>query len=281
MDTAPVVVGVDGSKHSRRAAVWASAEAVDADRPLHLVYVIGPDVQDSSSAWHDARQALDEARIAVEESGQPIELGSEIVRGDPASVLVDVSRSAHLICLGAKGMHESESTRRGEVAAMIAESAFCPVAIIRRHHLHSKAAGNKWVVAVLDPSPVSHGVLRAALEEGRLRDAPILALTAWPLQDSGVPGTDDNRDLRAELDRYLRRTADDPADVRVCSVPLPTNVTELLAHTGELDQLVIVGKDDAGLITDLVGPDARKLLKKTNCSVMVFRERRDVSLAAS
>ncbi|MFB7265876.1 universal stress protein, partial [Streptomyces nojiriensis] len=37
-DSGSVVVGVDGSDSARTAAMWAAAEAVRRDRPLHIVY---------------------------------------------------------------------------------------------------------------------------------------------------------------------------------------------------------------------------------------------------
>ncbi|WP_328964942.1 universal stress protein [Streptomyces virginiae] len=37
-DVSSVIVGVDGSDSARTAAMWAAAEAVRRDRPLHIVY---------------------------------------------------------------------------------------------------------------------------------------------------------------------------------------------------------------------------------------------------
>ncbi|KJK45524.1 hypothetical protein UK14_25850 [Streptomyces sp. NRRL F-4428] len=37
-DTSPVAVGVDGSDAAREAALWAGAEAVRRERPLHVVH---------------------------------------------------------------------------------------------------------------------------------------------------------------------------------------------------------------------------------------------------
>ncbi|MET0474524.1 MAG: universal stress protein [Mycobacterium sp.] len=268
----PIVVGVDGSKHAIRAAVWASTEAVDRDAPLQLVYVIDAAVEDLDAALDDARLALDEAWTTVEETLVPVELGSDILRGDAASALIEASRDAQLVCLGARGRHDGAPGHRGATAATIAESAFCPVAIIRRRHAHQQLPGDRWIVAILDEAPVSHGVLQTALDEGRRRDAPVLALTSWPARVPQDRGTDEDRELREKLDRYLQDTDDDEADVRVCVLPLPPNVTDTLAKTADLDQLVIVGQDNPDLIAALVGAEARDLLKRTNCSVMVFRE---------
>jgi nucleotide-binding universal stress UspA family protein len=268
----PVVVGVDGSKHAVRAALWASAEAVDRDAPLQLVYVIDTAADNLDAALDDARLALDEAWTAVEETLVPVELGSEILRGDAAVALIEASRGAQLVCVGARGRHDGASGHRGANAAIIAESAFCPVAIIRRRHGRRQRPGDRWIVAILDESPVSHGVLQTAVNEARCRDAPVLALTSWPSRLSQWRGTDGDRELRQKLDRYLQDSEDDDADVRICALPIPSDVSDLLAKTADVDQLVIVGQDNPDLIAALVGSEARTLLRKTNCSVMVYRE---------
>jgi len=269
--TPPVVVGIDGSKQALRAASWAVDEAVGREAPLHLVYVVDSRTDDSAVDRTGARLALDQAERSVEAAGQHVELESEILCGDPAAMLIEASRNAQLVCVGAKGKHDSEPARRGITSSVVAESAFCPVAIIRRRHTHRQFPNDRWVVAVLDESPISHGVLQAALDEAEWRGAPLLALTSLPSRSGGLRTTDD--DLRAKLDRYLQDTDGDGADVRVYALPTPANMADLLAETAGIDQLVVVGMNNPSLVAELVGPQGRSLLRKTNCSVLVFRER--------
>ena len=54
----PIVVGIDGSKHAIRAAVWAVDEAVSRDAQLLLVCVIDPDSRDLDREYAFARNAL-------------------------------------------------------------------------------------------------------------------------------------------------------------------------------------------------------------------------------
>lgn len=276
--TRPVVVGIDGSKHAVRTAIWASAEAAGRNAALRLVYVIACDVDDMQAEFDDARMALYEARSAIEATGQSVKTTSEILRGDPATRMIEASRTAQLVCVGAKGMRDSAPGHRGATGATIAESAFCPVVMVRRRSARRQLPSDRWVVAVLDESPVSTGVLRAALDEALHRDASVLALISWPARDYGSVHSGD--DLRAEVDRYLEGVDCDP-QVGICAASVPENLTELLAQTADLDQLVIVGKNNPDLITELVGPQARSRLRKTNCSVMIFREEQELALAAS
>jgi nucleotide-binding universal stress UspA family protein len=266
-----VIVGVDGSKSALRAVQWAVAEALDRHAFLRLVHVINCADSEFELALGDAREVVEDAKAVVEETGQPIEVQTDILQGDPAATLVETSRCAELMCVGAKGMHDSAPAHRGATGAMVAESAHCPVILVRRRVTGSHIAdAGRWVVAVLDESPASRGLLDTALAEGRRRGATVLALTPWPARKTGgVQRVYDPLGLRGRVDHCVEDNG--TQGVRVRALSLPSDLTELLAQTPVLDQLVIAGMSDPDLTTELVGPRARKLLRKTNCSVMVFR----------
>lgn len=269
----PAVVAVDGSRHSVHAAVWAAEEAIDRDTWLRMVYV--EPGADAESA--DARAAFDSALDAIEAAGRKIRTERQIRQGEPASAVIEESRAAQLVCVGAKGI-EGSPGGRGAIAAQIAESAFCPVIIVRRRgRRHSP--GDRWVIAVLDESPVAPAVWRAALTEARRRDAAALALTSWPSQSYGHHHCGDG--LRAQLDHDLQACRDDDAHTRVWATSIPAHLAGALAQTADLDQLIVVGKSNPELIAELVGPQGRSLLRKTNCSVMVVRDDQCEALAAS
>ena len=97
-----VVVGVDGSKAATDAARWAVDEAVSRDMPLRLVYVIEPS-HFPGAATHEgrlaaARSALYDAQRAVEATGKPVKVETEILTGKPLTKLMEESRSAAMIC---------------------------------------------------------------------------------------------------------------------------------------------------------------------------------------
>lgn len=281
----PVIVGIDGSKAALRAALWACEEAVSRGALLRLVYAIDCADGDLDRAQDDARQALGHAAATVEAASKAVVVESETLRGNAVGALVRTSRDAQLMCLAAKGMHDSAPAHRGATAAIVAESAFCPVVIVRRRHHGRRRPRARRIVAVVDDSSVSHGVLQTALDEARRRDAPVLLLTSpWPTRSTEVRCTNDDGEIRAELDQSLRDDGGDDGDgddddghgddgdVRVGALPPRSAMATLLAQTADLEQLVIVGKDDPALIAGLVGPEARSSLRRTNCSVMVFRE---------
>lgn len=199
-DAPAVVVGIDGSKAALHAALWAVDEAVSRDIPLRLIYVIDPvrpagdlDVRQST-----ARTALHDARRAVEATGSPVALETDILWGKPLNKLMAESRSAAMICVGSLGIDHARSGQ-GSVASALAGSALCPVAVIHRTPDDSPAPQIGRVVAEVD----NGAVLRHAFEEARLRAVPLRAISvrAPHLSDSG-----DQSDLaRAQLDRRLSR----------------------------------------------------------------------------
>ena len=108
-----VVVGIDGSRSAVDAALWAADEAVGRDLPLRLVYAIdaGETVEDRSRRLADAESAVRYAFTVVEATDKPVKLEAEIVQGRPRTVLVEASRSAVMLCLGAVGITHSRRDR--------------------------------------------------------------------------------------------------------------------------------------------------------------------------
>ena len=64
------------------------------------------------------------------------------------------------------------------------------------------------------------------------------------------------------------------------ALPLPLNLTDLLAQTADLDQLVIVGKDNPDLITGLIGPGHNSLLREDDGPVRIAYHAWDARLTA-
>ena len=71
------------------------------------------------------------------------------------------------------------------------------------------------------------------------------------------------------MDRYLDGAGD--ADIRVCVVPMPDHIFNILKQSASIDQLVVVGATNAHVTRELVTPRAAKILRKSNCSTMFVR----------
>ena len=270
----PVVVGVDGSDAAIGAAEWAAKEAIHQDVPLRLVYVIettdGPSASRSDYPADDqyAERSLHAARLAVEATGLPVQIDTAVVCGDVDSALIDESNSATLICVGSIGIGRVASMVLGSTAAILAEEAHCPVAIIRRG-AESPASEAGLIAVVVDDRPGNRDVVRCAMEEARVRQAPVLALCV-----GRRAFFERSRDrFYRRLDGLLRRYPD--VEVEVATTRL--SVTRYLQECIGAVQLVVIGSGDAGRVTQLVGPHGLPILRHADCSVLIVRVQRQMS----
>ena len=260
----PVVVGIDGSKHARRAARWAALEAASRATTLRLVYVIDAEEPDRQECIHRAQHALHKAWKAVADTHIDVKLESEILAGSPADCLAEESRRAALVCVGDRGTHDTPDAPRGSTAVELARNAPGTVAIIRRKH--REFDHRKWIVAVLDESASATAVFKAAEADSAWRDAPVLMLEPW--SHSGEPA-DVRHPVHVALARYLR--AADNAHLESVTLAMPGHLGNLLRQSACIDQLVIVPGDDTELVAELTSDDMRKTLKGSDCTLLFVR----------
>ena len=139
-----IVVGVDGSAASVRATQWASSEAQRSGAALLLLCVIenpatwagvgaamAPSAMESIS--DDDLKASGAAIIAEAASQANLsgEFTTETVIGFPGETLVNASREASLLVLGAEG-HRVRSALLGSAAMHCVHHSACPVVIMPR-----------------------------------------------------------------------------------------------------------------------------------------------------
>lgn len=270
-----VVVGIDGSRAGIRAAVWAIDEASSRDIPLRLVSVAEPaadTAQGPTSAG--ARAALHAAAAAVQQTGNPVQAVSEVITGSPTLALLEASRTAAMVCVGAVGLRHFDHHRLGSTASALVASAHCPVAVIRG----AEPSDPGWVVVVVDDTPNSAAVLQFAVAEARLRGAPLRALGGWQSLHSDAHDTQSvserNRLVRARLDRRLSEWQRRYPDLDVQPVAVHGSVLQYLSGNVASIQLVVVGARNVGVVVELLGPPGQAALHGTNCSVLVVDPQR-------
>lgn len=132
-----IVVGVDGSEPSREALRWAERfraanggfiEAVIAwQLPPSYGWAIAPPYCHPDQ---DAEKILTETVNEV--FGTELPLGTQLVarQGNPAKVLLDLSKNAELLVVGSRGHGGFAGLRLGSVSANCAERAHCPVLVV-------------------------------------------------------------------------------------------------------------------------------------------------------
>lgn len=269
-----IVVGIDGSRAAVGAALWAVDEAVRRDIPLRLLYAIAPT---DAGAGHPVRElataeiAVRSAFTAVEETDKPVKIEVEVVHGRPVQALLDASRSAAMIVVGAVGLQHATRGQIGSTAAAVATSAHCPTAVIRRHAVPISAEP-AVILAEVDDWPTSSGVLQCAIDEALLRAAPLRVVTTWRSRFTGWhdPGAvaDRSRLVRAQLDRRLAQWRRRHPRLDVQAVANHGSMVDYLADHAESIQLVVVGADRSGSTDELIGTPGLTVLHDTDCSVI-------------
>lgn len=234
-----VVVGIDGSKAATDAAVWAIDEAVSRDIPLRLVYIVDP-VDLADTGWDHAqfacaRATLYDVQRSVEATGKPVKVETEMLAGKPLAELARASRSAAMVCVGSIGTkHALHDT--GSVAMALPGLAQCPVAVIRPPQRRAANSGIGSIVVEVD-----NGVaLRHALDEARLRRAPLRAVASWRAEAPDDIG-DGKRLTQADLNRRLARWTRLYPDVAVESVVVRGSVCDYLARNAASVEMFVTG----------------------------------------
>lgn len=265
-----VVVGIDGSRSARHAARWAVEEAISRDVPIRLVHVIDPAfTEDCDEAMAYARLQLHRVWELLSTHGYEVKIESEIRQGAIAGELVTAAQGAAMLCIGAKGLKHS-GRGHGALAREVLASSSVPVGIIRHQHGTDDIAGprlRRWVMAVLDETASGAIVLQAAIAEAKLRDAPILAMTSW---STTWPSTGRDRDdIRVVVDRYPKDAEEHHSGLQVCALQTPRDLLHLLDDTAGTLMLVVVAADNASRVDELAGPRARKVFRRSGCSLLV------------
>ncbi|MFE1328311.1 universal stress protein [Streptomyces sp. NPDC058735] len=137
----PVVLGVDGSAAGQRAVDFAFAEAARRKVPLVAVHTVGGAPGPASQGAADpaapagrGRRLLSEALAGRQERYLDVTVRHEVVHGGPRETLIEASRSAQLVVVGARGRGGFAGLLLGSVSQAVLHHAHCPVAVVRGEH---------------------------------------------------------------------------------------------------------------------------------------------------
>jgi nucleotide-binding universal stress UspA family protein len=138
-----IIVGIDGSGHSRRALDWAIREAAVRHAPLTVLTVqqavtsfwagpaAGPgDREAAGQARKTAREETDDALGALAGDARPPQVTVLAVPGIPAEEILAAGTGADIIVLGSRGAGGFRKLLMGSVASQVTRHARCPVVII-------------------------------------------------------------------------------------------------------------------------------------------------------
>ena len=138
-----IIVGVDGSGHSRRALDWAIREAAIRHVPLTVLTVqqvmrsfwAGPmlypeDTELAENARKLAQDETDDALGELAEDARPPEVTVLGVPGFPAEEILAVAKDADMIVVGSRGAGGFKKLLVGSVASQVTHHAHIPVVVI-------------------------------------------------------------------------------------------------------------------------------------------------------
>ncbi|MEU4253809.1 universal stress protein [Amycolatopsis sp. NPDC026612] len=277
----PIVTGVDGSAESLDAVRWAARTARLREAPLEIVHaldvpallaggVVPPPEEMVDALRARGRRALRTAHELAAAQGVP----DAVTRLDPdraAQALIEASRSAALLVVGAAGHGRLTSLLAGSVAAAVGTHARCDTVVVRGDSWDEPGAAARPVVTGIDGSEPGARVLATALAEARARRAPLVVLHAWA--DSPPP----HRDPRCvtEAGRRLlgeRVLAHDTGDVVVEQIVVHAHPRKELVERSGTAQLVVVGdRGRGGFPGLLLGSTGQALLHHAACPVHLVR----------
>lgn len=285
----PIVVGVDGSEQSLAAVRWGARTAAGRTAPLKLVHAQGipslyveawpppPHVREALAA--NSREILAAAQEVARAAGAAT-ISTASDRGDAAPVLLNESRTAGMVVLGASGHGLLGDVILGSTATQTAAHAHGPVVVVHGGH-NDAPSTNAPVVVGIDGSPVSETALELAFEEASMRGAPLVAVHTWHDNDaaemlSPEAFTTELGSVQGIAERLLAERlagwGEKYPDVVVERVVERARPAHKLVELSKQAQLVVVGSRGRGGFTGLLlGSTSQTLSHHAACPVMIAR----------
>jgi nucleotide-binding universal stress UspA family protein len=142
-----IIVGIDGSDHSRHALEWTVKEAAVRRAPLTVLTVQQPAATgywgagafpypypyDQDLAKQALKMAQEETDSALEKAGpgfRPLSVAVKAVTGLPAEALLRAAEGADMLVVGSRGAGGFERLLLGSVSTQVIHHARCPVVVI-------------------------------------------------------------------------------------------------------------------------------------------------------
>lgn len=282
----PIVVGIDGSQDSLRAADWAAAEAQRHGWPIKLVHAYQravaalPAVAVTLPApVEEATKYLSEARDRVVADRPGLDVSVVQQEGQTPRVLLDESEQARLLVVGREGLTRMAELVLGSVSLACATHSKTPVAVIPAAW-DAPAEPYGRIVLGIDGSANCEAAVRYAFETAAERNAELVVVRAWGLPtrwSDGWPAELNKAKFEAEIESELAEWLADwrqkYPEVAVRTVAEFAQPAAALAkYAAEADQVVIGGRGHGVVTGALLGSQARTILRHVVAPIVVVHQ---------
>ncbi|MEE6282173.1 universal stress protein [Georgenia sunbinii] len=276
-----IVVGVDGSPMSDAALLWAAAQADRDGAELQIRYLVpmmpavpAPGVIDFGDPQQLAGHVTEDALSKVHAAHPGLAVTSEARPGRAAPALIEASRRAAMVVLGARGHGRFAGLLLGSVSQQVAMHATCPVVVVRG----SGRPDAGPVVVGVDGSTESEQALRFAQRQAQSLGRPVRAVRAEYVEmPPGVPPGSWYGELVEEArtrTEEVRATVDDIAD-ELPDVDVELRVVHyhpvaaLVDESTDASLLVVASRGLGGFAGLLLGSVSQGVLSRATVPVAI------------
>ncbi len=253
----PLVVGVDASDASLRAARFAADEARRRRVPLRIVHAISwpldslvvPPTDLDAAGWLRAGAEALGRRAAAAVDGDDLEIEVSVEEGDPVTALRAASEEAQLVVLGSRGVGGVTGLLVGSTANGLVAHARCPVVVLPEESA-ATVPDRQSVVVGVETTRADAEVLEFAVAAAADRGTDLIAVHAWqdavletafrstgPLVDWAGIAADEQLALSETLAGWREKAPDVP----IREVVVRERPARALLAAGMTAQLVVVG----------------------------------------
>ncbi|QSE79680.1 universal stress protein [Rhodococcus koreensis] len=290
---APVVVGIDGSRAALDAARWAAGTAVRLGAPLLLAHTYPDeatfyngnammiDAQFIQELREDGNSMLDAATAVALQDQPGLAVERDVRSGTAASHLIELSRAARIVAVGAQGAGAVTDYLLGSTVLRTVNHAHSPVAVVRGEPAPESPDARPIVVGV-DGSQVSEKAVEEAFALASAFGVGLDAVHAWSGEKQhGLAHASKYVDWaayeegeKAVVSECLAGTRDEYPDVPVTEVTTQGASADVLLRHAATAQLLVVGSHGRGKVMGaLLGSVSQNLVHHAPCPVLVCRTR--------
>jgi nucleotide-binding universal stress UspA family protein len=275
-----IVVGLDGSEHSRSALRWAATHAQAAGLRLRAVQswtyprsAVFPGGSEPAPADEmDERVRQDAAAVAAEVLGPSVAVEVEALRGPAAAAIMQAVTADSLLVLGSRGRGGFAGLLLGSVSQECVEYAVCPVVVVRTE----RTLGEGDLILVgKDGSPYAQQALEWAHAFALVTGAGLRVVHAWQATTSEKPPRVMQR-LRTQTAETVKGWTQEVSDeIETEEIEGDPRAVLVIAAERSDAALTVVGRRGAGGVRSVrFGSTANHLVRHapTNVAVVPTRD---------